>query len=180
MLFLFMAPTFTKTDTPSLNFFLKTINDARYQHQTIPSDQVISAIKEKFPTEKIRWLPEIEDILQDAETKLFSYGSLQPGEQNEHMLTHIKGYWLEGYVYGERLQLGWGTYMGFPVLKPDYTGHKPQVQGKLFVASGLVDNWERLDEFEGEDYTRVLTLVYTIDPEQIIISNVYAASAKVS
>src|SRR5687768_13355009 len=168
-----MSLMFPKPDAPLLNLFVKTVNDARLAQKWMAPDEMSEMIFEKFRDQDIHWLPHIETILQDAQIKLFSYGSLQPGEQNEHMLHHISGLWRDGFVHGDVAPTGWGASFGFPVLTPDYTAQKPQVHGKLFTSPGLTDHWDVLDEFEGEDYARLLTVVYFNSPEAITVAYVY-------
>jgi gamma-glutamylcyclotransferase (GGCT)/AIG2-like uncharacterized protein YtfP len=53
------------------------------------------------------------------------------------------------------LQEGWGAETGYPGIVLDEHGN--DVQGFLFSSERLDGHWTRLDEFEGEDYERVLT-----------------------
>lgn len=171
-----MSFVLIKENIPSLNFFLKATSDAMRENKSVSIDALKARVEGKFPASLRQWLPQIEDLLREAETRLFSYGSLQPGQQNEHMLKNITGYWLDGFVHGERSPKGWGTHIGFPILDPDYTGLKQHVPGKMFTAPGLLQYWKILDDFEGDEYVRVPILVYTLDPETIAIGQVYAAS----
>ncbi|MBX2847432.1 MAG: gamma-glutamylcyclotransferase [Acidiferrobacterales bacterium] len=88
---------------------------------------------------------------------LFVYGTLAPGEANEHVLKELKGTWQKGSVRGQLFQSGWGAAMGFPgiVLNPD----GDEVGGQLFSSIDLKNHWSELDAFEGEGYNRVLTTV---------------------
>lgn len=47
--------------------------------------------------------------------------------------------------------------MGYPGIVLDIHGN--EVQGFLFSSESLSDHWAELDEFEGEAYARVLTMV---------------------
>jgi gamma-glutamylcyclotransferase (GGCT)/AIG2-like uncharacterized protein YtfP len=53
------------------------------------------------------------------------------------------------------LQEGWGAEAGYPGIVLDEQGS--DVQGFLFSSESLDGHWARLDEFEGDDYERVLT-----------------------
>lgn len=88
---------------------------------------------------------------------LFVYGTLCPGQPNEHMLTKIGGTWEVGTVRGTLHPEGWGATMGYPAIMLDPTGSK--VSGYVFRSDKLSDFWEELDVFEGEEYERVLTEV---------------------
>lgn len=89
--------------------------------------------------------------------RLFAYGSLQPGRPNAHVLTPLGGDWQPGTVRGFLKQAGWGAQLGFPGLMLDPAGQA--VSGSVFTAEQLGDFWPTLDEFEGDQYERVLTAV---------------------
>ena len=44
--------------------------------------------------------------------RLFVYGTLRPGEPNEHILSVIGGTWEEASVHGHIRQMAWGNYPG--------------------------------------------------------------------
>ena len=58
---------------------------------------------------------------------------------------------------GDLLDRGWGAEHGYPALalRPDGA----EVAGVVLTSEALADEWERLDEFEGPGYERVLTQV---------------------
>lgn len=89
--------------------------------------------------------------------KLFVYGTLAPGRPNEHMLKNIGGSWELGSVTGTLHEKGWGATMGYPGIILDKKGDK--VEGFLFSSDHLEDHWTELDEFEGDAYERILTMV---------------------
>ncbi len=89
--------------------------------------------------------------------RLFVYGTLAPGRPNEHVLADVPGAWEPAIVTGTLLQEGWGAAVGYPGILLDKHGGK--IEGFLFSSERLVEHWSRLDEFEGEDYERVLTTV---------------------
>jgi len=53
--------------------------------------------------------------------------------------------------------------MGYPGLILDR--QSPLVEVDLFESEDLPDHWQRLDEFEGPGYQRVVTFVQTADGE---------------
>jgi len=87
--------------------------------------------------------------------RLFVYGTLAPGRPNEHVLADIPGEWEPATVTGRLLQEGWGAAVGYPGIVLDE--HGGEVQGFLFSSESLAEHWDRLDEFEGEGYERVLS-----------------------
>ena len=89
--------------------------------------------------------------------RLFVYGTLVPGGPNEHVLSEIGGSWEAATVSGTLRQEGWGATMGYPGIVLDE--HGDEIQGFLFSSEKLSDHWARLDEFEGESYERVMTVV---------------------
>ena len=43
--------------------------------------------------------------------RLFVYGTLQPGQPNEHELASISGEWSKAQVRGRLVDVGWGAYL---------------------------------------------------------------------
>ena len=93
--------------------------------------------------------------------RLFVYGSLGPGRPNEHVLRAIGGTWEEAAVNGYLKPQGWGAEMGYPGIVLDDTGD--EIKGYIFCSYKLDDHWDELDDFEGEEYKRVLISVKTKD-----------------
>ena len=111
-----------------------------------------------------------------ADTRLASYGSLAPGRVNHGQLAGLSGYWRKGTVYGELINAGWGTALGYPALILDLAG--PPVEVHLFESLDLPDHWARLDEFEGSGYRRVVTEVVVAEGSVSAFIYVAAASDK--
>jgi len=108
-----------------------------------------------------------------ADHHLAVYGSLAPGRQNHHELSHLVGEWHSGYfVTGELIQTGWATDLGYPALRWSPTGELIEVQ--LFVSAELPQHWARLDEFEGPEYVRILVPLHR-DGIVAAVANLYAA-----
>jgi gamma-glutamylcyclotransferase (GGCT)/AIG2-like uncharacterized protein YtfP len=104
--------------------------------------------------------------------RLFVYGTLAPGRPNAYLLADVRGEWEPATVRGRLLQEGWGATAGYPALALDEYG--PQVRGLLFSSEKLSDHWERLDEFEGDGYERVVTTVQ-VEGGRFLEANVYVA-----
>ena len=102
--------------------------------------------------------------------RLFVYGSLVPGGSNEHVLSDIEGEWARGSIRGRLLEEGWGAAMGYPGLVIDDNGD--DVPGFVLASDGLAEHWERLDEFEGAEYQRVLSDV-TLENDDVVRAYVY-------
>ena len=105
----------------------------------------------------------------ESEHYLAVYGSLAPGEVNAHVLSPLKGSWQPGTVRGVLHKEGWGWTKGFPGVRLDPTGDEVQVM--LFHSSELPAHWNRLDEFEGEEYRRCVTVVTSGDERRY--ANIY-------
>jgi len=87
------------------------------------------------------------------------YGSLAPGQPNYHEISDVPGVWHEGHIYGNILEVGWGASIGYPGLKWDPSG--PKVSASILESNVLHQHWERLDEFEGEEYKRIIIPFHT-------------------
>ena len=106
---------------------------------------------------------------------LFVYGTLAPGQPNEHILREIGGKWEEASVKGKLYEKGWGAAMGYPGVVPDKRGHK--VKGYLFSSDQLVNHWKELDAFEGDAYQRVVATVERSEGSRVK-SYIYALKNK--
>ncbi len=111
-----------------------------------------------------------ERLLDRPETRLAVYGSLAPGEKNHWVVEDLRGSWEAGFVHGTLENVGWGGAMGYPGMTWDPDGDLIQV--KLFSSNGLSGHWDRLDEFEGQDYCRILVPVYGL-AGGVSVANIY-------
>ena len=108
---------------------------------------------------------------------LFVYGTLAPNRPNHHIMTPIaNGSWTTAHIYGDLLPNGWGAALGYPAVIPNADSTQ-SVDGFLFESDELIHHWQRLDEFEGDGYERVLVDVYLADG-QIRQAYVYALAAQ--
>ena len=98
--------------------------------------------------------------------KLFVYGTLAPGCSNEHYLKNIGGSWVKGVVQGQVLANGWGAAKGYPALIPCENGK--EIEGLLFMSENLKENWQILDDFEGDGYERKLINVRCSDGQEVV------------
>ena len=95
-----------------------------------------------------------------VEHRLCVYGSLAPGHKNHNVLEGIRGCWRRGRVEGEMHDHGWGAEMGFPAMTPS-----PRsgcwIDVWILESTELPDHWNRLDEFEGKEYSRKPVEIHT-------------------
>lgn len=89
------------------------------------------------------------DVNLTREHRLAVYGTLAPGESNEHVMAGIPGTWSTGVVRGTRLDDGWQGYPGITL------DDAMDVDCKLFESEHLPEHWGMLDDFEGPGYDRV-------------------------
>ncbi len=108
-----------------------------------------------------------------SDRRLAVYGSLAPGRANHHHLASLQGQWQSGLTArGDLVREGWGSDLGYPALRWSISG--PSVSVDLFVSPELCRHWSRLDEFEGEEYLRVLVPLFEND-QVVTIANLYVA-----
>ncbi len=109
------------------------------------------------------------------EKKLIVYGSLAPNAENHWVVEHIKGNWQQGIVKGLLLKEGWGIELGYWGFK--HTEPENQENINVFVLSSdeLVANWQAIDDFEGDEYRRVLAK-YELNDGEIGVGFIYAVN----
>lgn len=102
---------------------------------------------------------------------LFVYGTLAPNEENHYLLENIAGDWQPATLRGWTRDTQWEQYSGYPGIRP--STKNSTVKGHLLCADSLSEHWERLDEFEGDAYARVIVKAH-INNEQIVEAHAYA------
>ncbi len=93
--------------------------------------------------------------------RLVVYGSLAPGRPNHHHLADIPGTWRTGWVEGELCERGWGAEQGYPGIRLKRGGARVEVH--VLESAELAQHWDRLDDFEGDEYQRVRVEISGID-----------------
>jgi|SRR5689334_18540021 len=109
--------------------------------------------------------------------RLAVYGSLAPGKKNHHMMAGMEGSWRAAVLRGSLRNEGWGAGEGFPGFLWD--GTHAAVAAQVFSSRDLPRHWQRLDEFEGDEYRRILVPV-EIEGGKIEICNVYALAEELT
>jgi gamma-glutamylcyclotransferase (GGCT)/AIG2-like uncharacterized protein YtfP len=115
--------------------------------------------------------PEVALPPWDADTRLAVYGSLAPNQVNHHVIADIPGEWTDGFVRGTVRMKGWGSHVGFPGMTW-HPGSDDRVPIRLFASPELQRHWSRIDDFEGEDYVRILVPVEGMG-EMPLVANIY-------
>ncbi len=72
------------------------------------------------------------------------------------------GHWEEAIVKGNLKPQGWGSKMGYPGIVLD-AEKGDEIKGHIFSSDNLEKHWDELDQFEGDEYRRVLIEVKTKD-----------------
>lgn len=83
---------------------------------------------------------------------LFVYGTLMPNCPNGHVLENVVGKFVPATVRGYLKDAGWSASMGYPGIKLNEEGDT--IHGYLFYSNNLINHWDNLDEFEGEEFER--------------------------
>ncbi len=89
--------------------------------------------------------------------RLFVYGTLRPGESNQHYLASIPGKWMNASLRGIHYPNGYGATEGYPVLTPTDLGQP--IEGMVLEADFSAAQWQLLDDFETDAYERIRTTV---------------------
>ncbi len=105
-------------------------------------------------------------IVDNPEERLIVYGSLAPGGVNSFLLRPLGGTWQKCVIRG-RME----RFRGFKFFKHDPGGDEHQAW--LFTSPALPGKYAELDDFEGEEYQRILI------PAEVeghrLMANIYAA-----
>ena len=101
---------------------------------------------------------------------LLSYGSLMPGGSNHHEVSGIKGEWSKGFVNGWITDLHFEDGSTYPGLRWDPEGDIIKVA--ILNSSELSNQWERIDDFEGPEYRRVV-VPYTLQNKERGLGQIY-------
>lgn len=108
-----------------------------------------------------------------AAERLIVYGSLAPGRANHLQLASLGGAWTRGWISGDRVAAGWGFDLGYPGVRWRPGGE--HIEAWLLHTAGLAGEWDRLDDFEGAAYQRLLAPFET-DAGIVAVGYFYAAT----
>ena len=99
------------------------------------------------------------------------YGSLAPGRPNYSKIANIGGHWKQGIIQGRLEHHGWGAELGYPGYVK--TKNPEPIAVQLLFSEALPDYWQQLDDFEGDDYQRIV-IDFTSEDGEKGKGNVYA------
>jgi len=99
--------------------------------------------------------------------KLIVYGTLAPGKVNHDIISEIQGTWEDCNLNGIVIDKN-----GLPLFV--WQPSKPPIKAQLFTSVSLPNWWDRLDQFEGSNYKRILVPVSKNDG--MAVANCYVAA----
>ncbi len=111
----------------------------------------------------------------EEEKALIIYGSLAPNAPNHSVVAHIKGDWQQGIVRGKLLKEGWGADIGYLGFQPCSIEEQEEIPVFVLFSEELPANWAYLDDFEGEEYKRILAK-YELKNGQTGVGRIYAVN----
>ena len=107
------------------------------------------------------------------EKNLIVYGTLAPNCPNHSVIEHIEGTWHKGTVKGKLENGGWGAELGYYGFKPSCEEPQDTINVYVLCSDDLASNWAFLDEFEGNEYKRILTK-FELESGEIGTGYIYA------
>lgn len=96
---------------------------------------------------------------------LFVYGTLMPNCPNAYVLENIVGKFVPATVKGKLIDAGWSASMGYPGIRLD--AGNDTIHGFLFYSDNLINHWDSLDEFEGQEFERTPVTVERFDEIEV-------------
>ena len=106
------------------------------------------------------------------ENAFIVYGTLGPEGPNHHVVKDIRGEWHDGIVRGKLEKNGWGAALGYYGFRHTETAEQQDIKATILISEDMPDNWQRLDEFEGDGYVRILTS-YELHDGKVGIGYIY-------
>jgi hypothetical protein len=107
----------------------------------------------------------LEMIVDNPDERLIVYGSLAPGGVNSFLLRPLGGTWQKCLIRG-RME----RYRGFKRFQYDPEGE--EYQAWLFSSAALPPKLAELDDFEGDEYQRILIPAQI--GEHTVMAHIYA------
>ena len=101
------------------------------------------------------------------------YGTLGPGRPNHQKVEHIQGKWYKATIKGKLEAKGWGSDLGYDGYVTAKAEDEQEIEGFILFSDELPVNWKRLDDFEGEEYQRILAQ-FKLENGEVGIGNIYA------
>lgn len=107
------------------------------------------------------------------DSAFIAYGTLAPNRPNHHVIAHINGTWRQGIIRGQLENIGWGANIGYAGFKLVGIEEQNIIKAYVLFSDKLAQNWGDLDEFEGEEYKRILAK-FELDNGKMGVGHIYA------
>ncbi len=107
------------------------------------------------------------------EKKLIIYGSLAPNCINHNQVEHIVGQWRKGVIQGTLEKIGWGADLGYWGYRKTNSELDTAIDAFILFSDELPAHYAALDDFEGEEYERILA-IFELDNGEVGVGNIYA------
>jgi gamma-glutamylcyclotransferase (GGCT)/AIG2-like uncharacterized protein YtfP len=102
------------------------------------------------------------------------YGTLGPDRPNHHKIEHIRGRWSKATIKGKLEAKGWGADLGFyGYVKASLKEEQQEIEAFILYSDELTMNWKFLDDFEGDEYERILA-EFKLENGETGVGNIYA------
>jgi len=100
------------------------------------------------------------------------YGTLGPGGPNHHVVAQIPGKWCRAIIRGRLEKDGWGAEQGYNGFRHAEISAQQEIPAMILISEYMPENWQRLDEFEGDGYRRILAK-YELESGEIGVGYIY-------
>ncbi len=147
-----------------LNKIIEALNQKKYIHTHGAGNLDNSYLSDDEKTVIQEYRPE---------RSLIIYGSLAPNRPNHSKVKHIVGKWQKGMIRGKLENKGWGADLGYYGFKNTSVEEHEDIEVFILFSDELSANWQFLDEFEGNEYKRILAK-FELENGEIGIGNIYA------
>jgi gamma-glutamylcyclotransferase (GGCT)/AIG2-like uncharacterized protein YtfP len=166
--------------------FKQTLIDNNEHSQTekyMEIDKIVNNLNKKITSQGVSvekmdkkdLTEEEEEFLNKykPQQSIIIYGTLAPNRPNHSKIEHINGKWTKGVVMGKLVNEGWGAALGYFGFKHSSMEEQENIEAYMLISDELVDNWAYLDEFEGDQYRRILAK-FELDNGAVGVGNIYA------
>jgi len=101
------------------------------------------------------------------------YGTLGPDRPNHHKIEHIQGRWSKATIKGKLEAKGWGADLGYYGYVKATSEEEEEIEAFILFSDELTMNWKFLDDFEGDEYERILA-EFKLENGESGVGNIYA------
>jgi len=88
-----------------------------------------------------------------------------PNCPNAFVLENIIGKFIPAIVKGKLIDAGWSASMGYPGIRLEMGNDT--IHGFLFYSYNLINHWDYLDQFEGQEFVRTPIIAQRYDEIEV-------------